>query len=50
MSSVHIFVSQLHSLEWIGILLARVAVGLLFFLPGAANFLFPSAGNRCAKR
>ena len=29
-----IFVSELHSLEWVGILLARIAVGLLFFLSG----------------
>ena len=34
MSSVRIFVTELHSLEWLGILLARVAVGLLFFLSG----------------
>ena len=34
MSSVRIFVNELHSLEWVGILLARVAVGLLFFLSG----------------
>jgi putative oxidoreductase len=41
MSSVHIFVSQLHSLEWIGILLARVAVGLLFFLSGRDKLFVP---------
>ena len=34
MSSVRIFINQLHSLEWMGILVARVAVGLLFFLSG----------------
>jgi putative oxidoreductase len=34
MSCVRIFVNELHSLEWLGILLARVAVGLLFFLSG----------------
>jgi putative oxidoreductase len=28
------FVNELHSLEWVGILLARVAVGFLFFLSG----------------
>src|SRR3954471_9463889 len=32
-----IFVNELHSLEWLGILLARVAVGLLFFLSGRAK-------------
>jgi putative oxidoreductase len=34
MSCVRIFVNELHSLEWLGILLARIAVGLLFFLSG----------------
>jgi putative oxidoreductase len=32
-----IFVNELHSLEWLGILLARVAVGLLFFLSGSGK-------------
>jgi len=37
MSCARILVSKLHSLEWVGILLARVAVGLLFFLSGRAK-------------
>jgi len=37
MSCVRVFVSNLHSLEWVGILVARVAVGLLFFLSGRAK-------------
>jgi len=37
MSCVQKFVNELHSLEWVGILLARVAVGLLFFLSGRAK-------------
>ncbi len=37
MSCARILVSELHSLEWVGILLARVAVGLLFFLSGRAK-------------
>src|SRR6516162_7804402 len=37
MSSAGVFVRELHSLEWIGILVARVAVGSLFFLPGRAK-------------
>src|SRR5262245_59584766 len=41
MSCVRIFVNELHSLEWLGILLARVAVGLLFFLSGRANLFVP---------
>jgi len=31
------FVNELHSWEWVGILVARVAVGLLFFLSGRAK-------------
>ena len=31
------FVSELHSLEWVGILVARVAIGVLFFLSGRAK-------------
>jgi putative oxidoreductase len=40
MSSLRIFVSNLHSLEWIGILAARVAVGSVFFLSGRAKLFF----------
>jgi putative oxidoreductase len=41
MSSLRIFVSELHSLEWLGILLVRVAVGLLFFLSGCGKLFIP---------
>jgi putative oxidoreductase len=34
MSCARIFVNELHSLEWIGVLIARVAVGMLFLLSG----------------
>src|SRR5204863_7462407 len=34
MSCVRIFLGELHSWEWLGILMARIAVGLLFFLSG----------------
>jgi putative oxidoreductase len=37
MSYARIFVNELHPLEWIGILVARVAVGTLFFLSGRAK-------------
>jgi putative oxidoreductase len=37
MSSAGVLVSELHSLEWIGILVARVAVGSLFLLSGRAK-------------
>ena len=39
MSSMRIFVSELHSLEWVGILVARVAVGSVFFLSGRAKLV-----------
>lgn len=41
MSCVRIFVNELHSLEWLGIFLARIAVGLLFFLSGRAKLFVP---------
>ncbi|MGC1320727.1 MAG: DoxX family protein [Candidatus Udaeobacter sp.] len=36
-----VFVDELHSLEWVAIFLARVAVGLLFFLSGRAKLFVP---------
>jgi putative oxidoreductase len=41
MSCAQMFVNELHSLEWLGILLARVAVGLLFFLSGRGKLFVP---------
>ena len=41
MSCVRIFLSELHSCEWLGILVARLAVGLLFFLSGRGKLLVP---------
>lgn len=41
MSCVRIFLSALHSWEWIAILLARLAVGSLFFLSGRAKLFVP---------
>ncbi|HEU0210346.1 MAG TPA: DoxX family protein [Candidatus Udaeobacter sp.] len=41
MASVRTFLNELHSWEWIGVLLARVAVGLLFFLSGRAKVFVP---------
>ena len=41
MSCLQIFISELHSWEWLGILLARVAVGLLFFLSGRSKLFIP---------
>src|SRR4029077_4708022 len=41
MSCARIFLSELHSLEWVAILVARVAVGLLFFLSGRAKLFVP---------
>jgi len=41
MSCLQIFLSELHAWEWLGILLARVAVGLLFFLSGRSKLFVP---------
>jgi putative oxidoreductase len=41
MSCVRIFLSELHSWEWVGILLARIAIGLLFFLSGRSKLFVP---------
>ena len=41
MSWARIFVSELHSLEWLGILMARVAAGLVFFLSGRGKLFAP---------
>jgi putative oxidoreductase len=41
MSCLRIFVGELHSLEWVGIVLARIAVGLLFFLSGRGKLFVP---------
>jgi putative oxidoreductase len=41
MSCLQIFLSELHSCEWLGILLARIAVGLLFFLSGRGKLFVP---------
>src|SRR5438094_6092887 len=35
------FLSELHSWEWVGILVARVIVGLLFFLSGRGKLFAP---------
>jgi putative oxidoreductase len=41
MSCVRIFLSELHSWEWLGILLARLTVGSLFFLSGRGKLFAP---------
>src|SRR6266567_5124571 len=35
------FLSELHVWEWVGILVARVVVGLLFFLSGRGKLFVP---------
>src|SRR5215467_5485568 len=37
MSCARSFISELHSFQWIGILVGRIAVGALFFLSGRAK-------------
>ena len=46
MSCVRIFLGELHSWEWLGILLARLAVGLLFFLSGRGKLFVPERGEQ----
>jgi len=41
MSCVRIFLIELHAWEWLGILLARLAVGSLFFLSGRGKLFAP---------
>jgi putative oxidoreductase len=41
MFCVRILLTALHSYEWIGILLVRLAVGSLFFLSGRAKLFVP---------
>ena len=41
MSWIRTFLTELHALEWIGILVARLAVGLLFFLSGRSKLFVP---------
>jgi putative oxidoreductase len=41
MSLVRTFLTELHAWEWIGILIARLAVGLLFFLSGRVKLFVP---------
>ncbi len=41
MSCIRIFLSELRSWEWLGILLVRIAVGLLFFLSGRGKLFVP---------
>ena len=38
---VRTFLSELHAWQWVGILVARIAVGLLFFLSGRGKLLIP---------
>src|SRR5437870_10744732 len=41
MSCVRLFLSDLHAWEWVGILLARSAVGSLFLLSGRGKLFAP---------
>jgi len=41
MPCVRFFLSELHSWEWLGILLARLAFGSLFFLSGRGKLFVP---------
>src|SRR5213592_838319 len=46
MSWARTFLTELHAWQWLGILLARVAVGLLFFLSGRGKLFVPERGEQ----
>ena len=46
MSSIRTFISELQTWEWFAILLARLAVGLLFFLSGRGKLFVPERRER----
>src|SRR5436853_7639789 len=41
MSCLRIFLVELHAAQWLAILIARLAVGLLFFLSGRGKLFVP---------
>jgi putative oxidoreductase len=41
MSSIRTFITELHTWEWLAILVARLAVELLFFLSGRSKLFVP---------
>ena len=49
MSCVQTFLGELHSWEWFGILLARLAVGLVFFLSGRGKLFVPERREQMRK-
>jgi putative oxidoreductase len=44
--TVRIFLTGLHAWQWLGVLVARVAVGLLFFLSGHGKLFVPERRER----
>jgi putative oxidoreductase len=49
MSSIRTFINELHTWEWLAILLARLAVGLLFFLSGRGKLFVPERREEMRK-
>jgi putative oxidoreductase len=49
MSSIRTLVGELHTWEWLAILLARLAVGLLFFLSGRGKLFVPERREEMRK-
>src|SRR3984893_5677920 len=49
MSCVRIFLSELYSWEWVGILIARIAIVLLFFLSGRGKLFVPERREQMRK-
>src|SRR5207237_7351294 len=46
MSCLRIFLVELHASQWLGILMARLAVCLLFFLSGRGKLFVPERRER----
>src|SRR5438034_10538345 len=49
MSCLRIFLVELHAAQWLGILMARLAVGLLFFLSGRGKLFVPERREKMPK-
>src|SRR5437762_14055056 len=46
MSWARTFLTELHAWQWLGALVARLAVGLLFFLSGRGKLFVPERGEQ----
>jgi uncharacterized membrane protein YphA (DoxX/SURF4 family) len=47
---VRTFLAELHAWQWLGIFVARLAVGLLFFLSGRGKLFVPEQREQMRER